>query len=200
MRRKRGRPVIVASLLLLLVGCDDTSKGGETTTEQSSATTPGGGVDERDTLSDAEIAGVLGTINENEITQAKSALARLEMHSVRELAEQLVADHESADRRQRALYERLSIRPKGSALSAQLTSSAEQALAAVAAADELDVDVLYIQEQMRAHEALLTVVDDTLIPSVEDPDLMLELLSTRDAVNGHLNHARRLFDALVGKG
>lgn len=199
--RGKTRRAMVTALLLLVGGCDDSDQSSSTTTDRDPASAaPGGSVEDlADTLSDGEIAGVLNALHESEISQAERALERLRASDVRQFAEQTIAEHRAADERQRTLMRRLSIRSKESALSTQLLDDAQQAMTTVAEAADMDVDVLYIQQQVRGHEALLTALDDTLIPSAEDSELMLELLGTRDEINGHLNHARRLFDALVGK-
>jgi putative membrane protein len=147
-------------------------------------------------LTDAEIMAVTTAANTGEIAQANAALPKLTDEDVQEFAMMMREMHMAAQMRQTDLAESKDITPAANPVSMELTMESEAIVTAIDAASEDEVDALYMGAQVMVHEKVLATIEDVLIPSADDADLVDELETSRDEVEAHLEMAREIADAL----
>lgn len=58
--------------------------------------------------------------------------------------------------------------------------------------DKASVDKAYVDQQVMLHQKALNTFDTILIPQAENPALKAHMQKTREAVAGHLAHAKTL--------
>ena len=147
-------------------------------------------------LTDAQIMAVTSAANMGEIMQANAAMPKLTDEDAQEFAMMMIEMHTAAQMRQMMLAEAKNITPQPNALSMELTTESQMIVAEINAASEEEVDQLYMEAQVMVHEKVLETIEDVLIPSADDPDLVEELETSRDEVEAHLEMAQEIVDAL----
>lgn len=183
------RRLIVSATLVLACSTQQNNPNGDAGTVTPEAGAPG---DASAALSDAQIAGVLQTINQGEIQQGQLAQSSSVRPDVASFASQMVTDHSSAD----AALTQTAIAPADSAIRLQLEAKASEDLATLRARSGPAFDSTYVGVEVADHEAALTVIDHLLVRYVTNPALRDQIKTTRDVVTDHLAHANALQEAL----
>jgi len=147
-------------------------------------------------LTDAQIMAVTTAANMGEIAQANAAMPKLTNEDAQEFAMMMIEMHTAAQMRQMMLAEAKNVTPQPNALSMELTTESQAIVAEINAASEEEVDLLYMEAQVMVHEKVLATIEDVLIPSADDADLVEELETSRDEVQEHLEMAEEIVDAL----
>jgi putative membrane protein len=158
-----------------------------------SSTMDGGQSDE---LDDEEILAVLKAANSGEIGLGMLALERSNLTIVRDFSQTMIEEHGEAQQRQDDIADRFGLEPDDNEISEALEEDVADQLEALQDAEVLEFDLLYAQAQVSAHDAVLKLIDDELLPNVVNSDLREELESVRTAVAHHLELARDLRDAI----
>jgi putative membrane protein len=187
-------PLIVAALFAL-VSCAHggslrepaATYGDEATPAEASAETP----------SDAQIIHDLDTIDTSEIEQAQIATIRAIEPRVREFANHMLAQHVEAKQRTRRVAREIHTPPERSAMADRLRSEADKASHELEDADIARFDQTYLQGQVEQHEALLALLDDSLVPAVRSSALSARLKAAERMARDHLAEGRWLLAALV---
>jgi len=143
-------------------------------------------------LSDAEVAHVAVTANSIDIELARLAQQRSFSQHVRSFANTMITDHGTVNEQALALARRLGATPQDNALSQALTEGGRQARRAVEDLRGRAFDRAYMDREINYHQAVLTAIDDVLVPSTENAELLRLLASVRPAIVAHLEHARRI--------
>jgi putative membrane protein len=147
-------------------------------------------------LSDAQIMAVTTAANMGEIAQANAAMPKLTNEDAQEFAMMMIEMHTAAQMRQTALAESKDVTPQPNPLSMDLTMESQAIVSDITAASADEVDELYMEAQVMVHEKVLATIEDVLIPSADDAELIDELETSRDEVEAHLEMAREIADAL----
>lgn len=150
-----------------------------------------------DTWSDASVLQAMIDANTAEIRNAELATTRSSNAAVKTYASQIITDHTALTQRVRQLATRLGMTPTSGPASAQMASDAGSARDALRGAAVTDFDVAYAEHEVAAHQAILDLVDRTLIPTAQQVDLHALLENARPGFAAHLEHARHLQAALV---
>jgi predicted outer membrane protein len=145
-------------------------------------------------LSDAQILHVTATANQGEIEQGTIALDRAQTESVDEFAQMMVSQHGAALADGSELAQQLGL--AGNALSMQLQSESAAIVAQLQLAEDAEFDAVYMNAQVAAHERVLGVLDDELIPDADDTALRDYLETLRTSVADHLEMARDMVEEL----
>ena len=184
--------ITVASMATWLntSACDDSSGGTSTDTSKAEE-----GRKER--LTDAEIGAVTSAANTGEVAQGNAALPKLTNAKASAFATQMVEMHGAAQARQAALLAQKGIVPEENPVSAELKHDSDATLAALNGASA-PVDQLYVDSQVATHQKVLQIMDEVLIPSATDADLLSELRAARADVKSHLDQAEALQSELAG--
>ena len=153
---------------------------------------PATGVVAMDKLSDGQIAAVLMTVDEGEIEQAQAALQRATDPEVRAFATHMVDQHTASKQAGTQLASQTGLKPLESPKSSELRANAAQQLERLNAADEANFDITYVSGQIEQHAAVLKLIEDQLLPAVNQPGLRDHLQNARGMVQEHLDRARQL--------
>lgn len=148
-------------------------------------------------LNDASILHVLQTANTGEIEQGEIASTKATEGIVRLYAERMVTEHTSANTQGQMLATELGITPAPNPVSAALEAQSnmvEAQLTATAAGSAFDV--LYMQSQVEAHQQVLDLIDDQLLPEAESDEVEQMLTTMRPVIEDHLADAQTILAGL----
>jgi putative membrane protein len=151
------------------------------------------------TLSDAEVAHTAVTANQIDIDHAKIAKEKSKDAEVLKFAETMANDHKAVIDQAVALVTKLGVTPKDNAVSKQLLADAEKASKMLRAKSGKAFDKAYIDNEVAYHKAVISAVEDLLIPESENTELKELLQSIVPALNAHLEHAMMVQKKFNGK-
>lgn len=144
------------------------------------------------TVSEAEAAEILLTINEGEIDAGQLARRRAQNGEVKEFAKKMVDQHKASEKETKKIARRTKIDPKESAASEALEDEVESKHDELKKQEKNAFDKAYMRNQIAMHENALATLDNTLIPSAQNAEFKEHLRKTRQAVKEHLDHAKAL--------
>ncbi len=148
-------------------------------------------------LTDANIAAIVLAANTVDIKNGELAIARSKTQSVREFAKQMVTDHTSVNEKATALATRLQLVPKESQASLSLVANTDSTRNKLRKLSGVAFDRAYVTNEVAYHQAVIDLLDGTLVPSVENKDLKDLLIAVRPAFVAHLEHAKMIQASLV---
>ena len=99
-----------------------------------------------------------------------------------------------------ALVKKLNVTPEDNDTSKTLNKQAADKRAALARLDGAAFDKAYIDHEVAYHEAVLSTLDKTLIPSAQNAELKALLVKVRPAFVAHLEHAKQIQASLAKSG
>jgi putative membrane protein len=143
-------------------------------------------------LTDANIAAIVVAANNIDIKNGELALERSTRNDIRAFAQTMITDHSGVNKAAVDLVSKLKVTPVENATSTGLVASANQTRAALASRNGSDFDRAYIANEVDYHRAVLSAIDDALIPSAQNEELRALLVAVRPAVAAHLQHAESL--------
>jgi len=147
-------------------------------------------------LNNAGVIKVLATLNQGEISAAQAAQPALQQTAVKSFAAMMITDHTAASSQTLALVSTKHIAPEASPVSEHLEQSSAALLATLSQTASADIDRVYMQSQVAAHQEALILLDTRLIPDATDSDLKALATSIRLSVNTHLQMAQSILAAL----
>ncbi len=143
-------------------------------------------------LSDGEIANVLMMVNESEIDVGKLADGKAQSANVRSFAKNIVDTHRQNMKEIKKVTKEIGIEAKDSSLSKMFKEDGKSAYKDLKRAEKANFDQVYLDQQIVMHDKILSTLNNTLIPGVQDVKLKTQLERSRDAVAVHLAQARTL--------
>jgi putative membrane protein len=143
-------------------------------------------------LSDAQIAGILEAANQAEIQQGTLAQRMARRPEVRDFATMMVTDHSKALEDGRHLATKAGFGTASSEQTSELRAGNQEAVSELNEATIAEFDEKYIDVQIQAHEHVLELLDDDLIPNAVNAELRASLFATRPVVATHLERARNI--------
>lgn len=149
-------------------------------------------------FTDANIAAVGSSANQDEIQTSRIALDRSRNDAVRAFAQMMIDQHTGVESQMQQLLSRKGMTPMDNQLSTRMKANLAVTLPALQARSGADFDMNYMQHQVDAHTLTLNALDSALIPQAQDAELRMMLTNTvRPAVAMHLERARALHDSLM---
>ena len=148
---------------------------------------------------DPQIAAIVVTANQVDIDAGTLAKARSQSAPVKEFAQLMITDHSAVNKSATELVQKLHVTPAPSPTSESLQKGGDDNLAALKKLSGAAFDKAYIDHEVAYHEAVLSAVDKTLIPSAQNAELKALLVKVRPAFVAHLEHAKQL-QASLAKG
>ena len=198
MRIARRMTVLAAVGLIVAAGCgpdadveDDAAAGTETT---PAPVAPGAGQ-----LDDADIAAVVVAANSIDVSYGEIARERATDERVKQFAEMMITDHTAVNQSAGELVARLGVTPTQNDVSRSLESSAATTRESLLTKSGAEFDRAYIENEIAYHRAVLSALDETLIPGATNEELKQTLVGVRPAFQAHLEHAESLLAALGGE-
>jgi putative membrane protein len=148
-------------------------------------------------LTDANIAAIVVAANTIDIDNGKLALERSRTETIRQFAQTMITDHSGVNKAAVDLVTKLKVTPVANATSTGLVESANATRTSLRARSGADFDRAYIANEVDYHRAVLSAIDDALIPSAQNSELRALLVSVRPAIAAHLHHAESLKQQLA---
>lgn len=182
--------VFAAVCVVVVAACASTST---METSEPATTQPAAAV-----MSDGGVAEVARTANTGEIEQAQLAVTKATNASVREYAEQMIADHTQANQRLDELLQQQNLTTSQAPLANELRQNAATAMETLRSVEGDAFDRTYIETQISVHEWLLRSLDENLIPAARSDELETYLQTMRGTVAEHLERARQIRTSLGG--
>jgi len=142
--------------------------------------------------SDAQIAMIAVVADNVDIDAANMAAKKTKNKMVREFAKTMVRDHTAVNSQATALAKKLGVTPEESETSKTLKSGGEKTMTHLMTLTGAAFDKAYIDNEVSYHQAVLDMLDKTLVPSARNPELKSLLESARPIFETHLDHAKKL--------
>jgi putative membrane protein len=140
-------------------------------------------------LTDAEIASVAVTANQIDINAAELAKSKSKNSEVTNFAQTMITDHQSVINQATALVKKLNVTPKDNALSRQLQANAKKTMASLKGKTGAAFDKAYAKNEVAYHKAVISTVENTLIPQAQNAELKNLLQTVLPVLKTHLQHA-----------
>ena len=147
-------------------------------------------------LTDANIAAIVVTANTADIRNGEMAKTNSKNKAVVAFAQQMITDHTSVNKQATDLVTKLNVTPEENDTSRQLASSSDATRESLRAKTGADFDKAYIDNEVAYHQAVLDMLDNTLIPGAQNAELKSLLESVRPAFVAHLDHAKKVQGSL----
>jgi putative membrane protein len=149
---------------------------------------------------DPQIAAIVVTANQVDIDAGTLAKSKAQSSPVREFAQRMITDHTGVNKAATELVQKLHVSPAPNPTSESLQKGGDENLATLKKLAGKAFDKAYVDHEVAYHEAVLSAVDRTLIPSAQNAELKALLVKVRPAFVAHLEHARRLQAELAKTG
>ncbi len=146
--------------------------------------------------SDSQIAEIVIKANQVDVDAGRLALTKGSQADVKSFAREMVMAHTSIAKQAMALVTRLKITPEPSLTSHSLEGGGAANVELLSRIAGAEFDRAYVGHEVAYHQQVLQAVDQVLIPGARNPDLAALLRAARPIFVAHLEHARRLRDAL----
>lgn len=140
-------------------------------------------------LTDPEIASIAVTANQIDINYASIAKEKSKNKEILRFAETMANDHKAVIEQAVALVTKLKVTPKDNAVSKKLMADAEKTKKVLSEKSVKTFDKAYIDNEVAYHKAVISAVEDLLIPSAKNAELKALLTKVVPALKTHLAHA-----------
>jgi putative membrane protein len=145
---------------------------------------------------DPQIAMIAVTADNVDIDAAKLAASKTSNPKVKDFANLMIRDHTSVNKKATDLAKKLNITPEASDTSRSLKSDGDKTVEKLRGLSGAAFDKDYIDNEVSYHEAVMKVMDDTLVPNAKNAELKSLLESARPIFVSHLNHAKEVQSSL----
>jgi putative membrane protein len=195
-----NRPIRIAlglSLSLLAVLSTSCGKKESAQSEASETRTPASAeATAAPVLTDANVLAMVLMASKMDVENAKMALGNTKNPTVKAFANQMVEDHTSAMKRVNDLAEKLDLKPVDDEASRQLEVTADATRKTIDDSKGPGFDKAYVDNEVVSHQAVLDLLDKSLIPGATNPEVKSLLDNTRSVIASHLTHAKSVRAAL----
>jgi len=140
-------------------------------------------------LSDGDIYAIEDAANNGEIQMAELAKKQGVGAATKDFAAMMITHHRDAENKLKTIAKKQNITSKDNDVSNKLKGDVSSMITDMRAKKGKDFDRLYIDNQVKAHKDVLDIVDNQLIPSVQNADLKTHLSDVRRTVADHLQKA-----------
>ena len=148
-------------------------------------------------MTDEEIFKVIDLTNTAEVDQAKVAQTKAKNAKVKNFAAMMITQHTKAKDKGNKLSTKLGVKPSESSTSTMLKSDTDSMLSQLKSEPAADFDRAYMDRQVEAHQKVLSMLDEKLIPNAKDPELKTLLQDMRTTVESHLKDAQTIQASLA---
>lgn len=144
---------LALALAVVMFGCDNKNNNTPSTGRTSRAAQ----------LDDGQVAQVITTLNQGEISVAQNALNKLSAQSIKDYASEMVTEHTQANSQLAQLLQQQNIAARAHPVSQSLEQSAQQAITDLSAQTGANADRVYIDSQVKMHRMALALGDCVLL-------------------------------------
>lgn len=139
-------------------------------------------------LNEREAVGLLETVDDSEIENARLALERSKNDDVLEYARHMIADHEDA----RRMIGETGIKGMGSEARRQVQDRTRMTANRLKRLEGGAFDRAYIASQVDNHQMVLDKIDQKIVPHAKTGAFATHVQDRRPVIQSHLDEARRL--------
>ncbi|MBX3234381.1 MAG: DUF4142 domain-containing protein [Labilithrix sp.] len=143
-------------------------------------------------MSDAEILGVILTVNDGEIQMAEQAAKKAKSADVKQFASMMKTHHGQGLTKTKTTETKTKITHKDSDLSSFLKGDVDKTIKDLKDKEGKDFDKGYIDAQVAAHKAVLTAIDNRLLPGAQNGDVKALVNETKKTVTDHVAKAEEV--------
>jgi len=147
---------------------------------------------------DAQIAHIVVTANQVDIDAGKLAESKASSNDVKAFGKQMVTDHSGVNQQAVALAAKLKVTPEDNPTSQSLKAGGADNVKKLTGLSGAAFDKAYVDHEVAYHEAVLSAIDKTLIPSAKNEELKALIVKVRPAFVGHLEHAKMIQAKIKG--
>lgn len=130
------------------------------------------------------------------VLSSSIALTRAQHQEVRSFAQMLVTMHTASLDREDSLFGMINLTRKKGEAATTLEDASDKTVQQLKSATASIFDTLYVGAQVQAHQDVLDLIDDLLLPNAVNTRLKAEITTLRSEVQRHLTAAKMLRDAL----
>ena len=145
---------------------------------------------------DAQIAHIAYTAGNIDIAAAQQAVKKAKNKQVKAFAQDMVRDHTAVNNKALALVKKLHVTPEDNPTSQALKKQADDTRAQLAKMNGPEFDKAYIQNEVTYHQTVNGALQNTLIPSAQNPELKSLLETGLKIFQGHQQHAEQVAASL----
>jgi len=147
---------------------------------------------ERDKLSDPEVASVAVVANQIDIGYAEIAKKKSKDAEVLKFAETMINDHNAVIEKAAALVKKLGVTPKDNDVSKKLLADSKKTKEMLQSKSGDAFNKAYVDNEVTYHKAVIDAVEGLLIPETDNEELKALLQNVVPALKAHLGHAEML--------
>jgi len=147
-------------------------------------------------LTDANIAAIVLAANTIDIHNGELAVARSKNKTILEFAHRMTTDHAAVNAKAVALATKLALKPVENDMSRGLVASTTATRRKLAKLHGAAFDHAYIDNEVAYHQAVIDLLDKTIVPAVQNAELKDLLVSVHPAFLAHLDHAKMVQSGL----
>jgi putative membrane protein len=141
------------------------------------------------TLTDPEIASVAVVANQVDISYAQIAKSKSKDADIIKFAQTMASDHQAVINQAAALVKKLGVTPKDNEVSQKLSADAEKTRKSLNLKTGKSFDKAYIDNEVAYHKAVISTVENVLIPQTQNTELKDLLQNVVPTLKAHLEHA-----------
>lgn len=145
---------------------------------------------------DPQIAHIAYTAGNIDIAAAQQALKKSKNKEVRSFAQDMIRDHKAVNQKALALVKKLHVTPEDNPTSQALKQQADATLGDLSKKSGADFDRAYAQNEVAYHQTVNGALQNTLIPSSQNPELKSLLETGLKIFQGHEKHAEQVVASL----
>ena len=158
--------------------------------------TAGGALAQGAKPNDAQIAHIAYTAGNIDIAAAQQAVKKARNKQVKAFAQDMIRDHTAVNNKALALVKKLHVTPEDNSTSQALKKQADDTRAQLAKMNGPEFDKAYIQNEVTYHQTVNGALQNTLIPSAQNPELKSLLETGLKIFQGHQQHAEQVAASL----
>ena len=150
-------------------------------------------------LTDPEVASVAVVANQIDIGYAEIAKGKSKNDDILQFAQTMANDHKAVIDQAVALVKKLGVTPKDNDLSKKLLAGAEKTKKSLNSKSGDAFNKAYIDNEVSYHKAVISTVENVLIPDAENKELKDLLQNVMPTLKAHLEHAEMVQKKITGK-
>lgn len=146
--------------------------------------------------SDGRTIGMFLMSNDVDLSFAQIAYANAESDEVKAFARRMLTDHSQLVATMRALIDERGMSPSDDDAARELRDMSTLQRDSIRALSGRAFDSTYVAMELERHRAILSMIDDVLLPRARSSELRELLASTRPIIAAHVAHAEQLQETL----
>ncbi len=143
-------------------------------------------------MGDAEVLAFVIAADDNEVLSAAEAQKKEISKEVKDYAKMIQETHGKNQSKVMSLGKKLKTVPSDTVAVDDLRQKGAEGLAKLIPLNGKEFEKAYVEAKVKAHQEVLSMIDDKLIPAAKNAELKTQLADTRKHVVAHLDMATKL--------